>query len=957
MPNVRAAMHLCTFLCLWIALQGCKSNVHDRVRLDGECAECHQDDYDNTRVPPHAGLFEITCGDCHDEIDWKPAVGFTHDWYVREGAHIEAKCDGCHTQDYSKELTPTECIGCHEDDRNAATEPRHDGFPSECEQCHSKQAFKPSLSGMHDEEIFPITTDHHSELACVDCHDPELGLPMDEFNTDCVGCHTGDHAQAKMADAHQQVADYEFAPANPRFCLSCHPSGYAKRHPESQFPLAQGAHTEFACEDCHDAALGLDTGGGNTDCVGCHTGDHAQAEMDGVHQRVADYTFVAGNPRFCLGCHPSGVAEGHPEERFPLTNNDHSGFACGECHDASLGLPDNLFNTDCVGCHTGEHARARVDELHSIVGDYAFVSDNPRFCLSCHPAGVSATDSHSLERFPLPAGQHGDFRCNECHKPTLGSPVAGLNTDCVGCHTGEHERARMDELHSIVGGYVFQPDNPRFCVTCHPAGTSETELHPEARFAIAGGQHSGFECADCHDAALGSPVAGLNADCIGCHTGDHDQALMDQTHALVADYQFDPADPDFCRGCHPGGAAATHPEPRFAIARGDHAGTTCNECHKTALGSPVRGQNTDCVGCHRGSHAQALMAQTHSIVGGYQYINGQPNFCLGCHPGGISQADGHPEATFPVITGAHAGQQCNDCHDPTLGSPLGGLNADCVGCHTGEHARARVDQIHQVVPGYAFVAGSPSFCLTCHPSGEAERHPDDRFLISSGQHQGFACNECHDAALGPNAGGVNTDCVGCHTGDHAQATMDATHRNVGGYVFTPGNPNFCLGCHPGGAAAAHPDALFLISSGGHSTLTCEECHDATRGPNTGGVNANCTGCHTGEHARTPMVSRHSLVGEFAWNDANVQFCRSCHPDGTAEVHPRNRFPISGSHSQRCLDCHDPSISPIYGQNSNCIGCHEHPLTRMNEKHREVRGYVAQPGNPDFCLECHPDGRN
>jgi hypothetical protein len=168
-----------------------------------------------------------------------------------------------------------------------------------------------------------------------------------------------------------------------------------------------------------------------------------------------------------------------------------------------------------------------------------------------------------------------------------------------------------------------------------------------------------------------------------------------------------------------------------------------------------------------------------------------------------------------VVAGAHAGQQCSDCHDPTLGSPLGGLNADCVGCHTGDHARARMDQTHQLVPGYAFVTGSPGFCLSCHPSGEAERHPDDRFVISSGQHQGLNCGDCHDAALGPNAGGVNTNCIGCHTGDHAQAEMDATHSNVAGYAFTPANPNFCLACHP----AAWPRPTRTIASSSRAATT------------------------------------------------------------------------------------------------------------------------------------------
>ncbi|WP_428269351.1 hypothetical protein [Haliangium sp.] len=940
-----------------LVLAGCNTKFHERRPAVGECVDCHQSDYDQTKVPPHTELFATTCDDCHDELSWEPSLGFDHSWFERQGAHQEATCDGCHAQGYAQGVTPTTCFGCHEDDQKAATEPAHDDFPRECDQCHSNQAFKPALTGTHPEDIFPITADHHSEFGCVDCHDPGLGLPLDKWNTNCVGCHEGSHEQAKMATVHEQVSDYAFVPENPRYCLSCHPSGYANRHPESLFPVTVGKHQELACDECHDATLGPNAGGGNTNCIGCHNGDHEQDKMDDVHQRVGDYAFIPQTPNFCRGCHPSGVAARHPEQRFTIASGDHAELACTDCHDAALGLPDDLWNTNCVGCHTGDHEQAKMDEVHSIVGDYRFQAENPRFCLGCHPSGVSDTDSHPLDRFPLAAGQHGDLQCAECHDPTLGSPLAGLNTDCIGCHTGEHDLAQMDSLHAIVGGYVSQPQNPRFCLSCHPAGTSQTDLHPEARFPIEANQHQPFECTDCHDAALGSPIAGLNTNCVGCHTGDHDRARMESTHQLVADYAFVADDPNFCLGCHPAGQAATHPEAAFPIARDNHAGTGCAECHKSSLGSPVQGQNTDCVGCHRGSHERALMAETHSIVGGYDFIDGQPNFCLGCHPSGISQADGHPNSAFPIAAGAHTGQQCADCHDPGLGSPLDGLNTNCVGCHTGEHSRAAMDQAHEIVAGYEFRPGNPNFCLSCHPSGEAERHPDDRFPISSGNHTGFACDDCHDPALGSNARGLNTDCIGCHTGDHAQGAMDSRHSGVSGYAFAPDNPRFCLSCHPSGVAASHPDNAFRISTGDHSAFTCDDCHDASRGPNSGGLNANCTGCHTGEHARSPMESRHNLVGDFRWSDANVQFCLTCHPGGTAEVHPRNRFSLSGAHRQRCLDCHDPGISPDASRNANCIGCHEHRIDRMDSKHREVRNYVSQPGNPDFCLECHPGGRN
>ena len=60
------------------------------------------------------------------------------------------------------------------------------------------------------------------------------------------------------------------------------------------------------------------------------------------------------------------------------------------------------------------------------------------------------------------------------------------------------------------------------------------------------------------------------------------------------------------------------------------------------------------------------------------------------------------------------------------------------------------------------------------------------------------CLDCHDAARGSPVGGMNTDCVGCHTGEHARSRVDAQHREVGDYTFDPARPNFCLRCHPNG---------------------------------------------------------------------------------------------------------------------------------------------------------------
>jgi hypothetical protein len=97
-----------------------------------------------------------------------------------------------------------------------------------------------------------------------------------------------------------------------------------------------------------------------------------------------------------------------------------------------------------------------------------------------------------------------------------------------------------------------------------------------------------------------------------------------------------------------------------------------------------------------------------------------PTTCIDCHTTRAwtpALMGTHPEGRFPIAGGPHSGFQCLDCHDPDLGASTGGMNTDCVGCHTGEHTRARMDRVHEGESGYPTGAAPPNFCLDCHPAG------------------------------------------------------------------------------------------------------------------------------------------------------------------------------------------------------------------------------------------------
>lgn len=477
-------------------------------------------------------------------------------------------------------------------------------------------------------------------------------------------------------------------------------------HPELSFARRTGPHAGIACADCHDRSAGVaDKGGKNVTCTGCHTGEHQQAQVDAHHAGVDGYAYDGANPRFCLSCHPAGLASAaHPEDRFPIAGGAHQGVGCGECHDRALGPSRNGANSNCVRCH------ASVSPRHERVAGFATEGTAPSFCLACHPSG-RAPAPHPEASFAIDTGAHAAARCAECHDDARGSPVGGANTTCTSCHA----QPAADATHAGDPSYRFNATNPAFCLSCHPTGRAATATHPEAKFAIAAGPHAAIACAACHDAARGTPLGGHNTICTSCHT----QPAVDPLHAGDPTYAFSTTNPAFCLSCHPDGRAAGHPELGFPLATGAHQGIACAACHDATRGTSAGGANANCVGCHSGTHARAVVDQQHLGDPSYAFDVTSPAFCLRCHPRGI--ADGvHPETRFRIRSGAHAPFACNDCHVPARGSPVGGFNTSCVGCHTGEHSRTRVDAEHREVGGYTFDTANPHFCLRCHPSGRGD---------------------------------------------------------------------------------------------------------------------------------------------------------------------------------------------------------------------------------------------
>ena len=343
-------------------------------------------------------------------------------------------------------------------------------------------------------------------------------------------------------------------------------------------------------------------------CINCH----AQAFLSTQNPK-----HVGVFPETCADCHvtrawipavPSGTVN-HPW--FPLAHK-HASAACASCH--TKGYQPGDTPTACVGCHQASYDTAMAPPHAGF----------PTTCGDCHgdsgwvPSTVSGSGALNHPWFPL-VDKHANVACASCH--TKGYQPGDTPGACVGCHQASYDTA-MAPPHAGL---------PTTCGTCHnDLGWSPSVfVHPWT----LDGTHATTPCASCH---TGSPprYAGTPTACVGCHLADY-QGSTFPGHDMF---------PQTCADCH-GTTAWTpasggvHPEANFPIATGSHfsTGIICTDCHISALGSPVKGQNTDCIDCHLGAHQEPTIDATHTLlkVPNYPGPNAaSPNFCLSCHPTG-----------------------------------------------------------------------------------------------------------------------------------------------------------------------------------------------------------------------------------------------------------------------------------------------------------------------------------
>jgi hypothetical protein len=196
---------------------------------------------------------------------------------------------------------------------------------------------------------------------------------------------------------------------------------------------------------------------------------------------------------------------------------------------------------------------------------------------------------------------------------------------------------------------------------------------------------------------------------------------------------------------------------------------------------------------------------------------------------------------------------------------------DCYTCHRADYEGTPVAAVADwTIPDH-IARGYPTTCADCHVTSTWYSHPEALFPIQTEAHAAVAaCEDCHNPTLGADAFGTNTQCVACHPASEpiVGGTLQTGHTGIVGFDYTTPSTgfttnNFCLSCHPDGRSHKHPDDKFPQSHG--RAMTCTDCHDRSRGPDTGGANVNCRaqGCHSNSHHPSDTAPQ----------------CLRCHPGG------------------------------------------------------------------------------
>ena len=918
-----------------------------------DCASCHSKD------DAHAGQLGDQCGSCHTPNDWTSAsfdhnsVSFTLTAHQTKSDGTAFACKDCHIKGYAAPFDQTSCANCHLQINQPFATEHILTFWTDCMACHDGVESHGKTFN-HNQVPFNLIG-RHALTACSKCHVNARKLAdLKAAPQNCFACHAKD-------DKHNGQYGTN--------CAACHaPDGWnlAKvDHATFAFHL-DGKHAAVACESCHQGGVFKGT---PMDCASCHTKDDAHAGTlgmqcgtchvpDGWKPAKVDhskFTFQLEGKHMtaaCESCHINGVFKGTPMDCVSCHSKDDAhagtlGTQCGTCHMPDGWKPAKVDHSKFAFHLEGKHMTAACENCH-INGVF---KGTPMDCASCHskddahagtlgmqcgtchvPNGWSlASFDHNKVSFSLTAHQTKPdgtaFACKDCHIKGYAAPFD--QTSCANCHLQINQPFATEHI------LTFWTD----CMACHDGVEShgKTFNHNQAPFNLIG-RHALAACSKCHvNARKLADLKAASQDCFACHAkGDKHNGQYGTN----------------CAACHASDgwnlAKVDHATFVFHLD-GKHAAVACESCHQ---GGVFKGTPKDCASCH-------AKTEPHTGKLGTQ--------CDSCHTvnGWIPSTFDHSRSAF-LLTGKHTTMACSQCHADKL---FVGTPQSCAACHgkTEPHAGKLGTQ-----------------CDSCHTTNgwipSTFDHNRSTFLLT-GNHAAVACNQCHTNKLFV---GTPTDCASCHS-------KNDPHSNLLG--------SQCANCHATSgwkpSSFNHVNSIFKLT-GKHTTVACGQCHTDLKFKGTptlcytchvandrhgGKYGTNCSACHS-TTAWKPATFDHNLSA-FPLTGAHVSVaCTSCHANGVFVGTPKDcyschkakdphvnkagtdcatchtttawkpstfkhTFPLTHGNNPivACATCH-PSSTSAY----TCFSCHEHTITNIADKHKEVRDYSQAT-----CAQCHANG--
>ena len=918
--------------------------------LNSNCGICHNGNVDVGKSEDHIAT-SSACQACHTTLSFTEILFVDH-------LEVVGNCSSCHdgitaiTKSSSHLETELECnsSGCHNTTSFLELEPDgsfdHSTINRGCTSCHN------GIVATGKDEGHMIT-----ESECNACHTVNAFLPASGFDhegiiNDCSrsGCH-GDGATGKTAAIPTHIV-------TTLDCSVCHNIlGFAL---DAGFDHSAVSAAEQACGSCHNDvnAIGKDeklvrTGEAhlqtNADCGNCHN-------TEGFTPSFVDHTSTEVTSRLCADCHNDTDAPGmsvnhidigtqdcdvcHAPGTFTSNTYDHSGADLNNCaschnHEISVGKPGNHVETveDCSICHS----TVNFDTFAGAVFNHTGITSD---CASCHDGNIAT--GKKVNHIPTVDD------CSVCHHDTtdfattifFGNVHSSYTDNCSTCHDGvtavgktsNHIPAQDDCSVCHNSTDIADPNNPTdgflpnvFLATVHPGLTGGCGGCHETPFLgsglIKGATHvpTAQDCRFCHTNDTGGFTAannfdhsGITGNCESCHDGSFT--------AIGARGKADdptPPHPDTTEDC-----GACHNTTNFADAFVDHTSpevlnARCDSCHGVTATGKNQGHvptNEDCRVCHvPGTFATAVFNH-----------QGIVDNCVACHDGNTATATVKPNDHLPT------NEDCSVCHNTTAfaGARFDhqGITNNCASCHDGTTATGKSGN-H--VP-------TTDDCSECHVT--------TGFTPATFNHRGIVdnCQSCHDGAFATGKPRdhvpTNADCGACH---NTTAFIPATFNHEG----IVGN---CASCHNGNDATGkpgnhlptnldcsncHTTATFVGGTWDHSNVapgTCGDCHDgntATGKPNGHfSTNLVCDACHSTNSWGVNYT--HARNTDYPGDHRANLGCTRCHTDNDQNI--SYRWP---QYAGTCASCHagDFDAGEHRGGLSNNLNCGDSGCHRVSDR--------------------------